>query len=77
MLFHVSYMLLGVRFWPVVGKGGPALRFSGFLSGGLTEGGHLINLGLGSGCSGPFGSPWGTQIYLRNSVPAKIAHFRT
>ena len=40
----------------MVGKGGPALRISGFLSGGLPEWGHLGNLGLGSGCSGPFGS---------------------
>ena len=35
--------------------GGGALRFSGFLSGGLPEWGHLSNLGMGSGCSGPFG----------------------
>ena len=43
----------------MVGKGCPALRFSGFLSSGLTEWGHLGNLGLGSGFSSPFGSPVG------------------
>ena len=43
----------------MVGKWGPALPLSGFLLGGLPEWGHLGNLGLGSACSGPFGSPVG------------------
>ena len=50
----------------MVGKGGPALHVSGFLSGGLPEWGHLANLGLGSGCSGPFGSPVG---FVRSLFP--------
>ena len=46
-----------VGFQLVVGKvGGPTLLVSGFHSGGLPEWGHLVNLGLGWGCSGPFGS---------------------
>ena len=35
--------------------GGPALRFS---PDGLPEWGYLSKLGLGFGCSGPFGCPW-------------------
>ena len=49
----MSYLLLeggGGGFQPVVGKGGgggsPALRFSGFLSGGLPEWGHLVKFGV-------------------------------
>ena len=60
MSIRMSYLLLGGRgFQPVVGKGGSALRFTGVVSGGLPEWGHLGNLGLGLGCSGPFGSPMG------------------
>ena len=36
------------------------------LSGGLLECGHLANLGLGLGCSGPFGSPVG---FVRRLFP--------
>ena len=45
------------------GEGGPALRVSGFRSGGLPEWGHLVNIGLGSGC---FGSPVG---FVRSLFP--------
>ena len=51
--------VVGVGFPAGSGEGGPALRFSGFLSGGLPEWGYLDNLGLGSGCSSPFKSPVG------------------
>ena len=54
--FRVLYLLLGGRgFWPVVGRG---VLFSVLVVffGWPPEWGHLVNLGLGSGCSGPFGS---------------------
>ena len=59
IILYVIHVCWGRGYRPVVGKGGPALCFSGFLSGGLPEWGHPVNLGLGSGCSGPFGSPVG------------------
>ena len=49
----------------MVGKRGPALCCSGFISDGLPEWGHLGNLGLWSDCSSPFGSPVG---FVRRSV---------
>ena len=52
-------MLLGAGFPGVGREGGSRSPFGGFLSGGVPEWGHLANLGLGFGCSGPFGSPVG------------------
>ena len=45
----------------MVGKGVPV----SVSPGGLPEWGHLSKLGLGSGCSGPFGCPVG---FVRRSV---------
>ena len=59
MLYCVSYLLLGARFLAGGREGGPALRFSGFFRVASLSGVIFGNLGLGSGCSGPFGSPVG------------------
>ena len=52
-------------FWPVVGRGVWLYVFSGILRVASLSGGHLSKLGLGAGCSGPFGWPVG---FVRRSV---------
>ena len=64
MSFCILYLLLGTGFLAGGAKGGSHSPCYWFSSGGLPDWGHLDNLGLGLGCSGPFRSPVGFNLAL-------------